>query len=129
MEYREGLYYAETHEWALLNNNDEIVICGISDYAQNSLGDVVFVELPEVGKEVKKGESFGVIESVKTTSDVHAPLSGKIVEVNAKLKDKPELINSSPFEEGWLIKIKPFNTAEMSSLMTVSDYKKYVESI
>lgn len=128
MDFKQGFYYAETHEWAL-KTEDGFIICGISDYAQDSLGDVVFVELPEVGKAFKKGESFGVVESVKTTSDIHLPVSGEIVEVNNLLKDSPELINQSPFDKGWIVKIKPENPEELSSLMSSDDYKKYVESV
>ncbi|AEJ60297.1 Glycine cleavage system H protein [Spirochaeta thermophila DSM 6578] len=125
MEFRDDVRYARTHEWA--RREGDVVVCGISDYAQDSLGDVVFVQLPEVGVVKKRGEAFGVVESVKTTSDVHMPVSGKIVEINETLKERPDLLNTSPFEEGWLVKVQPTDPAELDELLSADDYRKYVE--
>jgi len=98
-------HYAESHEW-VLDNDDGTVTVGISDHAQESLGDVVFVELPEVGQTLAKGDEFGVIESVKAASDLYAPISGEVVEVNEALEDSPENVNEAPYEDGWIMKVR-----------------------
>ena len=98
-------HYAESHEW-VLDNGDGTVTVGISDHAQESLGDVVFVELPEVGQTLSKGDEFGVIESVKAASDLYAPISGEVVEVNEALEDSPENVNEAPYEDGWIMKVR-----------------------
>ncbi|PIN04259.1 Glycine cleavage system H protein (lipoate-binding) [Handroanthus impetiginosus] len=121
----EGFKYASSHEW--VKHDGPVATIGITHHAQDHLGEVVFVELPEAGKPVKQGESFGAVESVKATSDVNSPISGEVVEVNAKLTDAPGLINSSPYEDGWMIKVKPSNPSELGSLMEAKEYTKFCE--
>ncbi len=116
--------YSKTHEWA--GKEGDLFICGLSDYAQDKIGDVVFVELPEVGKEVKQDEPFGVIESVKAANDLYSPLNGEVVEVNEELEDQPELVNSSPLSEGWICKIKVSDDS-FDKLMTEDEYKAFLE--
>ncbi|MBZ0252589.1 MAG: glycine cleavage system protein GcvH [Candidatus Methylomirabilis sp.] len=116
--------YTKEHEWA--KREGDTVLIGITDYAQEELGDIVFVELPEVGEEVSKDESFGSVESVKTVSDLYAPVSGKIVEVNADLAEGPETINSDPYGDGWLIKVKMSDPKELDELMDSAAYQEYV---
>lgn len=120
-----GLKYAASHEWA--NLAGEVVIVGISDFAQEQLGDVVFVELPQVGRHVKAGESVAVIESVKTASDIYAPVSGEIAEVNRALLEAPEAINSAPYGEGWLFKIRLSEPAELGRLLDAESYQQVAE--
>ncbi len=117
--------YAETHEWARWDDDDEIV-CGISDHAQESLSDIVYVELPEVGDIFDIGESFGVVESVKAASDICMPMAGEITAVNEALEDEPELINSDPYGEGWLIRFAPSDPDEFDGLMDGDDYEAFV---
>ena len=125
MDYPEDLKYTEEHEWVLIE--DEVVTVGITDFAQDALGDVVFVELPEEGETVEAGKSFGVVESVKAVSDIYAPVSGEVVEVNEDLPDTPELVNTSPYEDGWMIKIRVSDTAELDALLDADAYKEFVE--
>jgi glycine cleavage system H protein len=113
--------YAKTHEWA--RKEGDLVVCGITDHAQEELSDVVYVELPEVGEELDKGESFGVVESVKAASDLYMPMGGEIVEVNSALDDSPELVNEDPYGEGWMIKFKPSDPGEWDSLLSPKDYE------
>lgn len=127
MEFDDSVRYQKSHEWAR-KEGDSIVV-GISDYAQDSLGDVVFVEVPEKGKSVKKGEAFGVVESVKAASDIYAPVSGEVVETNEALADTPETVNQEPFAGGWLVKIKPSNPDEYEALMDADAYKSYTEGL
>jgi len=127
MNIQENLLYTREHEWVKIE--EEGAIIGITDYAQSSLGDVTFVELPEVGKELIQFKPFSVVESVKAASDVYAPLSGVVTEVNESLKDSPELINRSPYNEGWFVKIKVKDINEKDNLMTAEDYKKYLEAL
>lgn len=122
----EDLYYTSTHEWVRITDND-VGVVGITDYAQDMLHDIVFVDLPEIGKKVKKGEAFMEIESVKSVAEVYAPLSGEIIEVNEKLSESPEIINSSPYEEGWLVKIKIENIEEIQELLDASKYRMIIE--
>ncbi len=122
MEFREGLLYTESHEW--VQDDGGIVTIGISDYAQCQLKDVVYVELPEVGSEFKKGDGIGVVESVKTVADVYSPVSGKVVETNLALKDHPQLINEDPFGGGWIVKIAVRDKDELLGLLSAKDYKK-----
>ncbi len=124
MEFPEELKYTEEHEWALVE--DEIVTVGITDFAQDALGDVVFVELPEVGTLVELGKPFGVVESVKAVSDVYAPVSGEVVEVNEELPDAPEVINTSPYEDGWMIKIRLSEPSQLDDLLDVDAYQEFV---
>lgn len=115
------LHYAETHEWA--KQEGDLIVTGISDHAQDSLGDLVYVEAPEVGSTVVKGEQAGVVESVKTASDIHAPVSGVVVEVNTELEDDPEIINTDPYNKGWIYKIRPDNPSELDALLSADDYE------
>ena len=121
-DVREGLKYTKTHEWVKLTGTKAKI--GITDHAQHELTDIVFVELPTVGKEIKKGEELCVVESVKSVSEVYAPVSGKITAVNQKLDDTPETINSSPYDEGWLVEIEIKDKAEVNTLLDAAEYKK-----
>lgn len=125
MEFDSNVRYVDTHEWARMED-DEVVV-GISDYAQSTLSDVVYVELPEVGEEVAKGDQLGVVESVKAAGDVYAPMSGEVVAVNTTLEDEPELVNEAPFGDGWLVRLKPSDTGEWDGLLDVEAYKQVVE--
>ncbi len=117
--------YRSSHEWAKLEG--EVVTVGITDYAQHELGDVVYVELPEVGREVEAGEAVAVVESVKTASDIYAPVSGEVVEVNGALEESPERVNEDPYGEGWLFKIRPKDPSEFESLLDPDAYLKVLE--
>ncbi len=125
MDFPDELRYTREHEWAKKKGGN--VVVGITDFAQDQLGDVVFVELPDVGDPVKKGESFGVVESTKAVSELFAPVSGKVVEVNDPLSDAPETINEDPYEEGWMIVIEPADPKELEALMDAKAYKAFVE--
>jgi len=116
------LRYSEEHEWVKVEG--ENVRVGITHFAQSELGDIVFVELPEVGDEVKADEPFGSVESVKTVSELYAPISGKVVEVNEDLSDNPEYVNESPYEKAWMIVVEPTNLADVEQLMTVEQYEE-----
>ncbi len=120
----QDLKYAKSHEYARIAGEEATI--GISDYAAEQLGDVVFVELPEVGRELSKGESFGVVESVKAVSDLYAPLSGKVIAVNERLNDESSLINDDPYGDGWIIKIAPSNPAEASEILDAKQYEELV---
>ncbi|HDH44291.1 MAG TPA: glycine cleavage system protein GcvH [Thermococcus sp.] len=125
---KEGLYYTKDHEWAQIME-DGTVLVGISDYAQKELGDLAYVELPEVGKEVSKGDVLCEVESVKAVSEVYAPVSGEVIEVNEELEDAPEKINEDPYD-AWIAKIKPKNLEEeLEDLMTAEKYAEYLESL
>jgi glycine cleavage system H protein len=125
MNFPDDVRYTKEHEWVRAKGAQLVV--GITDFAQDQLGDVVFVELPDVGDPVKKGESFGVVESTKAVSELFAPVSGKIVEVNDPLTDAPETINDDPYEEGWMIVVEPSDPKEVESLMDAAAYKSFVE--
>ena len=112
--------YQETHEWA--RPEGDLYVCGITDYAQDNLNDVVYVELPEVGKTLAKGELFGVVESVKTASDLYMPMSGEIVEINSELEDSPEIVNDDAFGAGWMIKFKASDAGEWDQLLSGDAY-------
>ena len=114
------LHYAESHEWAKVEG--ENVKVGISDFAQDQLGDIVFVEMPEVGETFDKGAEFGTVESVKAVSELYMPLGGEIVAVNSALEDSPEFINNTPYSDGWMIAVKPNDPAELEGLMTKDAY-------
>lgn len=116
----EDLKYAEDHEW-VRQNGDKVVI-GINDYAQDQLGDIVFVELPPVGESFEKGAEFGTVESVKAVSELIMPLSGAILAINTQLEDAPELVNQSPYADGWMIEIKPSDPSELDALLTRDAY-------
>jgi glycine cleavage system H protein len=126
MQIMEELLYTESHEWVHLDG--DIATVGITDFAQHELGDIVYVELPEVGMKVSSGEPCGSIEAVKAVEDINSPLSGKVEEKNTDLDDTPDLINKSPFEDGWLYKIKLSNKDELDNLLTAVEYKKIVEA-
>jgi glycine cleavage system H protein len=125
MEFPQDLKYTRDHEWARRKGNQLVI--GVTDFAQDQLGDVVFVELPEVGDQVKKGESFGVVESTKAVSELFSPVTGKVVEVNDPLADAPETINEDPYEEGWMIVVEPSDPKELDGLMDAGAYKTFVE--
>ena len=125
MEFPDDLKYTREHEWA--RSRDGKIVIGITDFAQDQLGDVVYVELPGVGDEVKKGESFGVVESTKAVSELFAPISGKVVEVNDPLTEAPEAINEDPYEEGWMIAVAPSDPKELAELMDAKAYRTFVE--
>jgi glycine cleavage system H protein len=125
MTFPDDLRYTREHEWA--RRKGALVVVGITEYAQEQLGDVVYLELPEVGDPVKKGDSFGVVESTKAVSELFAPLSGKVVEVNDPLSDAPETINDDPYEEGWMIAIEPADPKELEELMDAKAYQAFVE--
>jgi glycine cleavage system H protein len=124
MEFPDDLKYTREHEWVLVE--DDVATVGITDYAQEQLGDVVFVELPAVGDKVTKDEAMGVVESVKAVSDVYAPLSGKVLEVNDDLPDSTEMINEDPYGDGWMIKIEIADRSDLDDLMTAEEYEQYV---
>ncbi|MEH6451507.1 MAG: glycine cleavage system protein GcvH [Psychromonas sp.] len=116
------LKFAESHEW-VLDNGDGTITMGISNQAQELLGDVVFVDLPDVGDETEAGETFSLVESVKAASDIYAPVSGEIIEINEELEDSPELINESPYSAGWIVKIKLSDPSELKNLISSEDYE------
>ena len=124
MEFPANLRYTKEHEWARQEGNR--VVVGMTDYAQKELGDVVFVELPEVGTTIEAMGTFGVVESVKAVSDLYAPVSGTIVEANTILEDQPELVNASPYGQGWMVVIEVVNTEEFQQLLTAAAYQAYV---
>ncbi|HAV3448194.1 TPA: glycine cleavage system protein GcvH [Acinetobacter baumannii] len=121
MNHPSELKYARTHEWVKIEG--DLVITGITDHAQDELGDLVYVETPEVGSKVTAGEQAGVVESVKTASDIHAPVSGTVVEVNTDLEDDPDYVNEDPYGKGWIYKIKPDNIADVEKLLTNAEYE------
>jgi len=125
MTYPRDLRYTKDHEW--IKAEDSRGRIGLTNYAQDQLGDIVFVELPEVGRELERGEVFGVVESVKAVSDCYSPASGKVVEVNEKLLDEPELINKDPHGEGWMTVIELSDPAELDQLMDAEAYEKHLE--
>ena len=124
MEFPANLRYTKEHEWARQEGNR--VVVGITDYAQKELGDVVFVELPAVGTTIEAMGTFGVVESVKAVSDLYAPVSGTIVEANTILEDQPELVNASPYGQGWMVVIEAANPEEFQQLLTAAEYQAYV---
>ena len=121
MNHPSELKYASTHEWAKIEG--DLVVTGISDHAQDALGDLVYVEVPEVGSHLTAGAQAGVVESVKTASDIHAPVSGTVIEVNTSLEDDPDFINEDPYGKGWIYKIKPDNIADVDHLLSNTDYE------
>ncbi|MBI3025334.1 MAG: glycine cleavage system protein GcvH [Candidatus Tectomicrobia bacterium] len=125
MEFPKQLKYSREHEWVKVEGN--IAQVGITDYAQSELGDVVYVELPEVGADVEANNTFGVVESVKAVSDLFAPVTGSITEVNPQLEEEPELVNSDPYEDGWMIKIEMNDPSELNDLLDADEYKTFVE--
>ncbi|SEM23825.1 glycine cleavage system protein GcvH [Halomonas caseinilytica] len=122
-----NLRYAESHEW-IQDNGDGTVTIGITDHAQQSLGDVVFVELPEVGASLAKGDEFGVVESVKAASDLYAPVSGEVIEVNESLEDAPESINESPYEDAWIMKVRLEDGTDLDDLLDAEAYQAIADA-
>jgi len=123
--YPENLKYTKEHEWVKVE--DDIATIGITFHAQERLNDVVFVELPKVGKVVKKGESIAILESVKAVSDVYSPVSGEVIEINNSLVNKPELINQKPYSDGWIAKLKVRDIKELGDLLTAKEYEELIE--
>lgn len=118
------LLYSEEHEWVRREGSD--IRIGITDFAQSELGDIVFVELPEVGDEITANEPFGSVESVKTVSELYAPISGKVVEVNEDLEDSPEYVNESPYEQAWMIVVEPSDDSELDNLLSAEEYEAHI---
>lgn len=121
MNHPSELKYASTHEWVKIEG--DLVVTGISDHAQDALGDLVYVEAPEVGTELTAGQQAGVVESVKTASDIHAPISGVVVEVNEALEEDPDFVNDDPYNKGWIYKIKPHDMADVEELLSSEQYE------
>lgn len=126
MEFPKNIRYSEDHEWIRVEENNEAVI-GITDFAQSELGDIVFVDIPEVGVELSKGEVFGSIEAVKTVSDLILPASGELLSVNEKLEATPEIINHKPYNDGWIIRIRLQDPTEVEQLMTAEQYEAFTK--
>ena len=120
------IIYLKSHEWARIENDNSITI-GITDYAQDQLGDIVFIELPELGRTLVRGEEVAIVESVKAASDIYTPISGEVVMINEKIIESPEIVNISPYEEGWFYKMKPSNREELDNLLSPEEYKKLCE--
>lgn len=127
MPAKESRYFTKEHEWVILDN-DNIATIGISDFAQQSLGDITYVQLPKAGDHVKKDDPFGVVESVKAVSDLYAPVTGRVVEVNEPLLAAPELANEDPHSDGWMIKVEVKDDSEIEGLMTEEEYQEYLEA-
>lgn len=120
-----GLFYTKEHEWVLVEDN--IATVGITDFAQESLGDVTYIQLPKEGESVNKNDPFGIVESVKAVSDLYSPVTGRIVEINQPLLDAPELVNQDPYSDGWMVKVELKDSSETQELMEASAYKEYIE--
>ena len=118
------LKFTKEHEWVMIDN--ELATIGISDFAQEQLDDIVSIELPKSGSIFRQGQTIAIVDSVKASSDIYTPISGEIMEINEELIEKPEMINQSPYELGWIVKIKPSNVAEFESLMTKEQYDRYI---
>ena len=125
MEFPEELKYTKEHEWVRVDGNQAVV--GITEHAQAELGDIVYVELPEVGSEVEANSPFGTVESVKAVSDLFAPVSGKVLQVNTALEERPEAINSDPYDDGWMIVIEMSDPSELDDLLSAEDYATHIE--
>tara|TARA_B100000963_G_scaffold8340_1_gene6519 strand:- start:624 stop:1004 length:381 start_codon:yes stop_codon:yes gene_type:complete len=124
MEIKENLSYTNDHEWIKIDGNTALV--GITDFAQSELGDIVFIEVETIGEDLNKNEVFGTVEAVKTVSDLFIPVSGKVLEFNSALEDNPELVNDSPYEEGWIVKMEISNLDEISDLLDSNAYKSLI---
>lgn len=127
MANQEEYFFTKEHEWVYFEDN--VAVVGVAEYAQNALGDITYVELPEVGADVEQFEQFASVESVKAASDIFAPISGKIMEVNKKLEASPELINKSCYEKGWIAKIQPADLNEKNNLMSQEEYTQFLEGL
>jgi glycine cleavage system H protein len=123
------LKFTKEHEWISVEEEQEVAVIGISDFAQEQLGDIVSIELPKAGGTFRQGQTIAIVDSVKASSDIYTPISGEIIEVNEELIEKPELINQSPYELGWIAKIKPSKTEELENLMTKEKYDRYIGEI
>ncbi|ACF14438.1 glycine cleavage system H protein [Chloroherpeton thalassium ATCC 35110] len=126
MNFPEDLKYTKEHEWVKLLEDGETVLVGITDFAQSELGDIVFVELKEVGTQFQQEAVFGTVEAVKTVSDLFAPVSGEIVEANAELESQAELVNQSPYEAGWMVKLKMDDKSQLDGLLSAAEYKAHI---
>jgi glycine cleavage system H protein len=122
----EELYYTKEHEWLMLDGDTCVI--GITDFAQEQLTDIVYVELPDSGSELKKDESFGVVESVKSVSDIYSPVSGEIIEVNEAVIDAPETINTDPYGDGWLVRVDLTDQSEIDTLLSAAQYQEFIET-
>ena len=121
----DGLHYHTEHEWIRVERGTAVL--GITEFAQDSLGDIVYLEFPKAGQKVQAGQEIGEVESTKTTSPIYTPVGGAILEVNEALKEKPELVNKDPYQEGWIVKIQMSNPSEVESLMTAREYGEFIE--
>ena len=126
MKVPDELLYTKEHEWVKVEG--DVATVGITDYAQDQLGDIIYVELPEVGRKVKQMEAVATVEAVKTAADVYSPVSGEVIETNAKLSEKPELLNEDPYGEGWMFKLKMENPEELKNLLSPEEYRKLIEA-
>lgn len=127
MAVPKDLKYTRTHEWVKVDG--DTVTVGLTDFAQNELGDITYLELPEPGQSLNQTDSFGVIESVKAASDIYMPVTGEVIEGNSEVEDAPELVNSSPFEDAWLIKVRIADASELEGLMDAEAYEKFLEEV
>ncbi len=125
MEIPQGLKYSKEHEWVA--TEDSVATIGITDHAQDQLGEIVYVELPSVGDKISKDDPFGVVESVKAVSDIYAPVSGTVIEINEELPESPEVVNEDPYGAGWLIEVEPTDARQIEQLMAAADYEKLVQ--
>ncbi|WP_067844008.1 glycine cleavage system protein GcvH [Amphibacillus sediminis] len=128
MKLPEDLNYSKEHIW-LKKQEDQTIKIGITDHAQDELGDIVFVELPEPGDQLALDQTFGSVESVKTVSELYAPVAGEVIEVNQSLEDEPELVNTSPFEKGWMVVIKPNRSDQIEQLLSAKEYNKMIQEV
>lgn len=128
MEFPNGLLYTKDHEWAEPKGENQVVV-GITDHAQDSLGEIVYVELPKIGRVLKAHETFGVVESIKAVSDLFSPIEGEVTETNEALANDPALVNKSPYKDAWLVKLKIKDKSALSGLMDTAQYKTYVDSL
>ncbi len=129
MDVPKYLKYSKDHEWANYDEDDGVVIVGITDYAQDKIGDITYVELPEEGDDVEKGSSFAEIEHHEGVEDVYCPVSGRVFEVNTALSESPELVNQDPYDEGWLAKIEPADLSELEDMMSAEEYEEYLTEL
>ena len=127
-EVMDGYYYTKTHEW-VKKEDDNTARIGLTDYAQNQLTDIAYVELPEVGEDFAKGDPLGIVESVKSSDEIMSPLTGEVTDANTQLEDSPELINGSPYEDGWLVILSYSEESEFDELMDSDTYRKYMETV
>ena len=127
LKFSDDLHYSEDHEW--VNVEGDTAKIGISDYAQDQLGDIVFVELPNVGDSFQKGDEFGTVESVKAVSELYMPISGEVTAINNALEDSPELVNTQPYDDGWMIAVKIADPSELDALMSKDDYYKMIKEM